>query len=322
MKVAVVGLGVIGKVHVQTLRELNEELVAVCDIDEKKLSAYPAYRGFVDYVKMLEEAKPQVLHVCTPHYLHADMIVAALERGIDVVCEKPLCIKEEDIERIKKAEKNSNAQLAVCHQNRYNASNVYLKHYLEDKEIVSAHGSVVWKRDKAYYDQAAWRGTKDMEGGGVLINQALHTLDLMQWFCGMPESVVAQTGNFTLQGVIEVEDTASIFCRGKNNFTFFATNAGGCDMDTHISLKLSNGDVISAYPQTLFVNGKEVCGEEIQKYAGKYCYGNGHKKLFEDFYDCLLRNEKFEIDAEEAAKVIKIILATYRSKGECIRLCK
>lgn len=322
MRVAVVGLGVIGNVHVRTLYEMKENVVAICDVDEKKLSAYPNAHGYTDYVKMLDEIRPDVLHICTPHYLHAEMIIAALERNIHVLCEKPLCIREEDIEKIVIAEQNSNARLAVCHQNRYNDVNVYLKKYLADQEIISAHGSVVWKRDKAYYAQAAWRGTKAQEGGGVLINQALHTLDLMQWFCGMPESVVANTGNFSLKDCIEVEDTASVFCQGEKNFTFFATNAGGCDMDTQISFKLKNGDTITAYPQTLFVNGKEIVDEKIQKYIEKCCYGNGHRKLFSDFYACLAANKKFAIDGEEAAKAVRIILAAYRSKGESVTICK
>ncbi len=322
MKTAVVGLGVIGKVHMQTLRESGAEIAAVCDIDAKKLAEYSDICGYTDYLKLLDEVKPNVVHICTTHYLHADMIIAALERNINVLCEKPLCIREEDIGRIIRAEQKSNAMLGVCHQNRYNDVNVYLKKYLADKKILSAYGNMVWKRDKAYYDQAAWRGTKEQEGGGVLINQALHTLDLMQWFCGMPESVVATVGNFSLKNVIEVEDTANILCKGSQNFSFFATNAGGCDMAPQIVLKLKSGEDIVVYPQKLYIAGEKVCDEEIEKYAGKCCYGNGHKKLFADFYDCLAADKKFEINGAEAAKVIKIILATYRSKGEEIQLCK
>lgn len=320
MKTAIVGLGMIGKVHIQTLRDMSAEIVAVCDVDTEKLFAYSEICGYTNYFKMLEDVKPDVVHICTPHYLHAEMIIAALERNINVLCEKPLCIRKKDIERIKNIEKKSKAQLAVCHQNRYNDVNVYLKNYLVDKEILSAYGTVVWKRDKEYYSQAAWRGTKDKEGGGVLINQALHTLDLMQWFCGMPSSVVAQTGNFSLKNVIEVEDTASIFCIGKQNFNFFATNAGGCDMDTQIFLKLTNGDEIVVYPQTLFINGNKVCNEEIEKYVGKCCYGNGHGKLFADFYKSIRLNEKFAIDGEESAKVVEIILSAYKSNGRIVKI--
>lgn len=320
MRVAVVGLGVIGKVHVQTLCELSAEIAAVCDIDEKKLAEYPGICGYTDYMRMLDEIKPNVVHICTPHYLHADMIIAALERDINVLCEKPLCIREEDIERIENAERTSKAMLGVCHQNRYNDVNVYLKKYLADKKILSAYGNMVWKRDKAYYDQAAWRGTKTQEGGGVLINQALHTLDLMQWFCGMPKSVTAMVGNFSLKNVIEVEDTANIFCQGKQSFSFFATNAGGGYMEPQIVLKLISGEDVVVYPQKLYINGEKVCDEEIKKYVGKQCYGNGHKKLFANFYECLVADKKFEIDGAEAAKVIKIILAAYCSNGENIQL--
>ena len=320
MRVAVVGLGVIGNVHIESILDLQEELVAVCDIDVRKLSNYPKVKGYVDYVQMLEEIKPDTVHICTPHYLHAEMIITALNRGVNVLCEKPLCICEKDIARIKEAENNSKAQLGVCHQNRYNDVNVYLKNYLADKEILSAHGTVAWKRDQAYYAQASWRGTCEMEGGGVLINQALHTLDLLQWLCGRPRQVVSRIGNFSLKNVIEVEDTACMLCVGEKNFTFFATNASGCDMDTQLNIKLTNNETIVAYPQTLYINGQMICKEETQKFSKKCCYGNGHKKLFADFYDCVLKGKKFGINGEEASKVIKIILSAYKSNGEEIQI--
>lgn len=312
MKTAIIGFGVIGSVHKNVLNKLGENLVAVCDANERKTAGL-SERTYTDYIEMFEKEKPDVVHVCTPHYLHAEMITEALSRGISVLCEKPLCIKKEDIPRIIKAERESKGILGVCHQNRYNASNAYVKEYLKDKEIVSAHGTVVWKRDAAYYAQDAWRGKKETEGGGVLINQAFHTLDLMQWFCGMPEKVTARTDNLSLKGVIEVEDTASLLCEGNPGFTFFATNAGGADMPVEVTIKLKGGDIVAVYPDRLTINGKAVCTELMDNADRKCCYGNGHEKLIADFYECVRMGARFPIDGEEAAKVIKIILAAYES---------
>ncbi len=100
MKSAIVGLGVIGKVHKQLINKLGFNLTAICDIDQSKLQVLDDVKVFTDYVSMLNEVKPDVVHICTPHYLHADMIIEALSRDINVLCEKPICIKEEDILRI------------------------------------------------------------------------------------------------------------------------------------------------------------------------------------------------------------------------------
>ena len=319
LKTAIVGLGVIGSVHFDLARNLNLNVVAVCDQDESKLSHLQDVQKFTDYINMLEQVKPDVVHICTPHYLHADMIIQALNRNINVLCEKPLCIKEDDIPRILQAEKVSNAILGVCHQNRYNQENVFVKDYLKDKKIVGGFGSVVWNRCKDYYMSADWRGKWDTEGGGVLINQALHTLDLMQWLVGMPTKLSATVSNQTLKNHIEVEDTASIICSGNSKFTFFATNGGCCDFPVGITIKTDN-EVVN------ILKGKVVAGNAVYDFDkdkavyGKCCYGTGHAGLMRDFYDCVKSGRKFDIDGSEASKVIKIILSAYKSKGESIEI--
>ena len=116
---------------------------------------------------LFRSVKPDVVHVCTPHDRHADMIVDALERNINVLCEKPLCIRREDIPRILAAEKRSKAILGVCLQNRYNPANRYVKQFLADKTVLGGVGNVVWHRDAAYYRADAWRGKRATEGGGA-----------------------------------------------------------------------------------------------------------------------------------------------------------
>ena len=317
MKTALVGLGVIGRVHFKVLTELGISVDAVCDVEEKKFEKFPNIPSYKDYVTMLDEVKPDVVHICTPHYLHADMIIEALSRDINVLCEKPICIKEEDILRILDAEKSSKAILGVCHQNRYNQENVFVKDYLKDKNIVGGFGNVVWNRCKDYYAQAAWRGKWNTEGGGVLINQALHTLDLMQWLIGMPKTLSATISNLTLSKYIEVEDTASIVCSGNSKFTFFATNGGCCDFPVGVTIKTDN-ETIQVLKGKVVVSNAVYDFDRDKNVYGKCCYGTGHEGLIRDFYDCVLNNKKFDIDGLEASKVIKIILAAYKSKGQKI----
>ena len=100
MKVAIVGMGVIGKVHYDALKKQGEEIVALCDADPKKLEAYGGVGKYGDYKDMLDCERIDVVHICTPHYLHCDMAPYALAKDVNVLCEKPLCITEEEIGRI------------------------------------------------------------------------------------------------------------------------------------------------------------------------------------------------------------------------------
>ena len=325
MRAAIIGLGVIGRVHAEVLAKLGEEIVAVCDVDEgaavyARDTYAPNAAIYEDYRKMLDELQPDVVHICTPHYLHAEMAVGALERDIHVLCEKPLAISAEQLEEILRAEENSKAQLGVCHQNRFNDVNVYFKAFLQDKTPVSGQGYVAWQRDEAYYNQAAWRGTWAQEGGGVLINQALHTLDLMQWFLGYPEKVQAKVGTLALQDCIEVEDTATVRCFGTVNYAFYATNTSFGGSPTQIHIRLQGGGEIMAFPDRLLINGEVVSKEEMTHFFGKKSYGAGHEKLLREFYRCVREGEKFPIDGKEGAKVVRMILASYASDGKKITL--
>lgn len=310
MRSAVIGAGVIGSVHIQILSELGT-LAAVCDIDSSKLEKYgcPVY---TDYKTMLDEIKPDVVHICTPHYLHAEMIVRALDKNINVLCEKPLCISRGQIKDVLEAEKRSKARLGVCLQNRYNKENVFVKEYLADKNVICATATVAWHRTKEYYDSGDWRGRYATEGGGVLINQALHTLDLLQYFAGMPETLTASVSNLTLRDCIEVEDTAVIH-GGK--ITLFASNGCASDMPVTVTVR-TDKDVIQIYPGAVLINGAlQDIEKATEKALGKECYGSSHATLIKDFYRHIGSGKPFPIDGEEASKVVKLVLASYESGG-------
>ena len=319
MRTAIIGLGVIGKVHANLIAKRGDEMVAFCDIEESRAVAAkekwaPNAEVYTDYKEMLEKAKPEVVHICTPHYLHAEMVIEALGRDIHVLCEKPLCIRLDDIDRILEAEEKSSAILGVCHQNRYLASNRFAKDYLKDKKIRAAHGSVVWHRDAAYYASDAWRGKWETEGGGSLINQALHTLDLTMWFSGDPESALATAANLSLKNEIEVEDTIFARFAGEVPFTFLGTNVSAADMPVEITLRLEDYTTITVLPSTVLINGVPVPSATVKKEAyGKECYGTGHEALIDDFHSCAAEGRRFPIDGREGARVIRLILAAYES---------
>ena len=320
MRVAVIGLGSVGQVHVKVIQELQSDLVAVCDIDEDKHSVYKGIKCYTDYLNMLDEQNPDVVHICTPHYLHTEMIVESLRRNINVLCEKPLCIKEEDIPLILTAEQNSKAQLGVCFQNRYNPSTLFAKEYLKDKNIISAHARLMWRRDKDYYAQGGWRGSKEKEGGGVLINQALHTIDLLQYFMGMPKTVIGWCGNLALQGVIDTEDTAMLICRGEKEFSLMASNTALQNNPVEIIIK-TDVNVMRLFSNGVYINEDFYDCRSLDAVYGKQVYGSGHCPLIRDFYDCIKNGKKFPIDGKEAAKALRIVLTAYDSQG-VEKLCK
>ena len=319
MKSAIIGLGVIGKVHYEVLKKQGEDIVCVCDINPEVLGDFEGVKKYLNFKVMLDCEDLDVVHICTPHYLHAEMTVYALEKGINVLCEKPLCISEEEIEKVLEAEAKSTAKLGVCFQNRYNFSSVFAKKYLGGKSVMFAFGSVRWHRDEKYYKSADWRGKWNTEGGGVLINQAIHTIDLLSWILGEPKQVVGGTFNLSLKDVIEVEDTAVVDFVGDNGFSLFATNSANQDMPVELRFMTEN-DVLIITPDSAILNGKAVDIEKEIGWYGKQSYGSGHEKLIRDFYDCVANGKPFEIDGKEGAKAVNLVLAAYKSKGEIVTL--
>ncbi len=327
MRIAIIGCGAICPNHIRAIKSSENEIAALCDIipdaaraiaERFELGELPIYE---DYKEMLDTEKPDVVHICTPHYLHPEMCVEALNRDINVLCEKPIAISYEGIDMIREALKTTKAQLGVCFQNRYEAPFKRLKELTADG-IKSAHGTVVWKRGADYYNSAEWRGTWKYEGGGVMINQAIHTLDMLMYNCGMPKSVIAHVSTDTHGDFIEVEDTASarFECENGNVFHIFATNTASDTTKASIEVKLASGKTVIA-TSGMLLNGEEL--EFVKSKSGptdKAVWGNGHSALISHFYECLESGEHFPLDLEEASKAVRLILAMYASGGKKIEI--
>ena len=322
MKVGIIGIGAIAQLHIPALLNAEQEIVALCDINIDR--CYRAVEKFnlksncySDYKKMIEEERLDVVHICTPHHLHAEMICFALGRDVNVLCEKPIAISFSQLEEIKTAVNNSSAQLGVCQQNRFKASMKYVKDFFKDKEITSATGYLCWQRDRKYYESEAWRGKKAEEGGGVVINQALHTLDLLQWFCGMPVSVIGHTACDTLKEVIDVEETAfGIFnLANGGRFILSATNSNTTSFPIIIMLH-SKSDNVVIVDDNIIINGQFVTQSDGLPLFGKEVWGVGHIILINEYYSALAEGRKFDLNFEEAEKVVKLLLSLYESEGK------
>ncbi len=322
MKVGIIGIGAVAQLHISALLSAGQNITAVCDIDIGR--CYAAInkfnlkaKAYKNYVEMLDCENLDAVHICTPHYLHAEMVCYALSKNINVLCEKPIAINFEQLNDINNAVEKSSAQLGVCQQNRFRASMQYVKDYFKDKEITAASGCLCWQRDKKYYESGDWRGKKATEGGGVVINQALHTLDLLQWFCGMPISVIGHTSNDTLKDVINVEETAFGIYKLKNGGRFIlnATNASSASFPITLMLHSANDNAVIV-DDNIILNGKFLTKSDGLPLFGKEVWGAGHIALIKDFYDALQNNRKFELDFDEAKKVVVLLLSLYESEGK------
>jgi len=326
MRIAIIGTGAIAPIHISAILKNKQEIVALCDIvtgKAEKLKERFSLNAkiYSDYKEMLETEKPDVVHICTPHYLHSEMACAALDKNINVLCEKPLAISFEQLKNIEKSVERSKAFLGVNLQNRFNKSILYVKEFFKDRKIDSAEAHLIWQRDELYYSQDEWRGKWASEGGGVMINQALHHLDILQFICGMPESVIANTANYSLQGKIEVEDTAfGLFkLSDGGNFIIQATNAAKHCFPIGL-LFHSGSDTVELSADNIIVNGKFLTLSNGLPLFGKEEWGTGHYNLITDFYDCLKTGRKFAVDFYEGSKVVRLVLKMYQSHGNEIKI--
>ncbi|MEI6580379.1 MAG: Gfo/Idh/MocA family oxidoreductase [Eubacteriales bacterium] len=328
MKVSLVGCGGISKTHIKTITELEQaKLISVADIDferAKKVETQTGAKAYASLDEMLSGEKPDVLHICTPHYLHVPMALKALDMGINVLIEKPCAVSLEELETLRKAQKRTGLKVGTCFQNRYNHSTIQLKGLLEDVEkygrILSVRGFVTWERGEDYYADD-WHGTLEKECGGVLINQAIHTLDMLQYIAGDYTAITGHIANDHLKGIIEVEDTASALLEfaGGVKGVFYATVAYSTDSPVFIEFKCENATLRIEGDSLFEISNdgkiKEVRAFEEKECTGKACWGTGHQALICDFYASITQNIPFEIDAFEGSKAVKAVLGIYKSNA-------
>lgn len=211
-KFAIVGCGSIGKRHIAVIdAEERASVVAICDSDEavarEQSLLYDGLPFYPDYSKMLAEVDADIISIATPHALHADMAIEALEAGFDVLVEKPMALTVTDCKRMNDAAKRTGKRLWVVKQNRHNVP-VRLAKDVIDKgmlgKIFMIKCDILWNRYQGYYDDSPWRGNKAREGG-ALFTQASHFIDLLIWWCG---DVVRAKGHAETQNHnIETEDS-------------------------------------------------------------------------------------------------------------------
>lgn len=327
-RVGVVGCGGIAQVHGAVLQELpGVELAACADIRPERAQAFAETFGGVPYPSledMLEKEGLNCLHICTPHYLHTPMAKLAAERGIHVFTEKPPVMNRAQWEEFQALEQ-APVRVGVCFQNRYNQSVHLLKEVLASGEagkVLGARAFVTWHREAPYYTESGWRGSLETEGGGVLINQSIHTLDLLVQFLGRAKGVEATMANHHLKGVIEVEDTLEAYLDFEGaHALFYATTAHCADSPVLVELTCENV-TLRMEEQEVALSWKDGTKEHFSlaqpksSATGKAYWGASHGLCIGDFYHCLETGERFLNDIPGIRDTAELLLATYQSARE------
>lgn len=330
---AVVGLG-IGMAHIEgALRREKErgdtKLCAVCDLREDRLSKAakiaPDAKLYTDYNKMLDNEKIDILSVCVPSGLHAELAVKAASRGINLLVEKPVDITLEAAESIREAAEKFGIKAGVCHQNRKNAVTLAVCKALSDGRfgrLLFGNFEVLWYREQSYYDNG-WHGTWNMDGGGSLINQGIHTLDLMRLFMGEPEvkSSVASIMNHN----ISTEDyTSSLLTFADGKFAnLITTTCAYPGITTGISLFGTDGSVILDGDILKLWKFKDNDDEEemLRIYGGgNFTAANyfpeliaGHTAMVYDIIDAVKENRSPAVPPEEGIRSLELVLKIYKT---------
>lgn len=329
MKAMLIGLGHIAQVHIKCLIHLNIDIAAICDIDMKKCEKAIADYGllsavYTDYHEMIEKEDAEMVHICTPHYLHPEMIQNCLNSGKKVFTEKPLAISRTQLDNLRTMVNKTPESVGVCFQNRFSPAVEYIKRYLQDKKIEGIIASLSWDRGFNYYAGSDWKGKKEYEGGSVLINQAIHTIDLIRYLKGEPETVICHRANDTLKEIIETEESAFVLFEYSDGTrcVLNATNTLTIYFPVIVQIKTEDKHYILITGEELFIDGKPIELVQSDLYFGKKAWGTNHLTCIRKFYEAVERNDKFQIEFEDAVKTMNLLFCCYESNGERQRVIK
>ena len=325
LNTAVIGAGAIHRCHVNALRQIpNVALRALVDIDSVKgLTLAMAYqcRFYQDYREMLLDDAIDVVHICTPHFEHKRMILAALAAGKHVFCEKPAGMNSSEFGDIVQAVDQAPGLLGVCYQNRLNPTSLRIRQELSEGELGKMLGMkavLTWSRSGAYYTESPWRGRLATEGGSLLINQAIHTLDLMQWFAGGVTRLKGVVESGELADVTEGEDSAMAtlhFANGARGL-FYASNCNTTESPLWLEIHCERGSLLlndNVLWRITPGERRKLATDDSPDGSVKSYWGLGHQQAIRRFYHAIHHPETDYTDIHAAGKSLTLVEALYRS---------
>ncbi|MFH1307823.1 MAG: Gfo/Idh/MocA family oxidoreductase [archaeon] len=327
---AIVGCGRVSGKHISSLKQIPKaKIVAVCDTKESRaieVAKDCQCKCYFDYDEMLRNPEIEVVNICAPTGMHAEMTVKAAKADKHIVCEKPIALTMKDATEMIKACKENNVKLFIVKQNRYNPPIMHLKKAIEVGrfgKIYIANTTIRWSRNQQYYDQDEWRGTI-LQDGGVLMNQTAHHTDMLRWLVGDVESVFCKKDTFAHK--IETEDSAVAVLKFKNGAigTYEGTTCTfPKDLKGSISVLGERGSVeiggfamnkmdIWQFSETLPEDAEIV--HTITNPPN--VYGYGHLPLLQEVVECIHKGVPEKISGDDAKETLRLIVAMLKSAKE------
>ncbi len=339
MKYALIGAGRIAINHIKAVVNNDLEMVAICDIVPEHIDMLLEKTGyrknvekFIDYKEMIEKHREiELISIATDSGLHAEIALYCIDKGINVIIEKPIAMSMSDADEIIKRAKVKHVKVSACHQNRFNLAVQEMRKAVEDGKFGKlSHGSVHvrWNRNKAYYEQAPWRG-KWASDGGALMNQCIHGIDLLRWMMGDEVDEIYGVTRQQYHDYLECEDIGMAIVKFKNGAigTIEGTvNVYPKNLEETLYLFGETGSVklggtscnnIDVWDFSDMDNSKAGMHE-----ATSNVYGNGHTALFADVIDAIKNDRIPYVDAVAGRNALEMVLAVYKSQltGQPIKL--
>ena len=345
-RIAIAGIGAVADMHALSIADIDQATLVAgsCRTEEKGREFAAEYdcEWYSDTESMLDGSNPDVLIVCTPSGAHLDPVLAAADRGIHVLCEKPLEITTERIDEMIAAATTAGISLGGVFQKRFTPLVGQIHEAAADHrfgQLSVANTYVPWWRDDDYYD-GAWQGTRELDGGGALMNQSIHGIDATQWLAGTTmdlepdenpvEEVVAYTARRSHDAdLMEVEDTAVAILRYRNGALGQVLGATSMYPGSLRRIQLAGRDGTAELLEDELVTwqfrDERPEDEEIRAEFGDTSDASGgaadpmdidyskHRQNIEAFLDALSNGEPYPLDGVEARKAVAIIEAIYES---------
>ncbi len=340
----IIGLGNISEMHAKAIKDMEGcALVAGLARREESAAKFAATYGckaYTDLDAFLANEDMDIVTIATPSGQHLEGAIAAAKAGKHLVIEKPLEITKERAQQIIDVCQQYGVKLMGIFPSRFHEAPRLVKRAIDEGRfgrIVMADAQIKWFRSQAYYDSGAWRGTWDLDGGGALMNQGIHAIDLMQWFAGDVDEVFGFSATLTHER-IEVEDTAVAVLRFKHGGlgVIEGTTSAYPGFLKRVEILGSKGSVVieeesivkwqfeDEQPQdqeirNTFINSTATGGGAADPMAIGF---HGHKRLFESFVHSIRSGSPVEIDGPSSLKAVEIIEAIYRSakSGKKVKL--
>ena len=343
MKYALIGCGRIAVNHIKAALNNHLEICAVCDVKpeamEVLLSKYgleknESIRRYTDYRELLAAEKPTLASIATESGIHAEIALAFIDAGVNVIIEKPMAMSMADAEEIVRRSEETGVKVSACHQNRFNIAVQETRKALEAGRFGQlSHGSVHvrWNRNRDYYDQAPWRGTWAQDGG-CLMNQCIHGIDLLRWMMGDEVEEVYGVTKQQFHDYLQCEDVGMAVVKFKNGAVGTiegTTNVYPRNLEETMYLFGETGTVKLGGTSTNNIDVWDFAdeGEADGRNKGfqevtSNVYGNGHTSLFADMIEAIERDRRPYVDAVAGRNALEMILAIYQSAaaGEPVKL--